>query len=69
MICPEQSRSQLPIISRREQEWPFWRAEARSGKGELLPILLDNTRTFAAMFEQVEVSCLISDDIAVELWT
>jgi hypothetical protein len=39
---PRTVEKQLPIVSRRGHEWAFWRAEARSGKGELLPILLDN---------------------------
>ena len=32
----------MPIISLERRSGPFWRAEARSGKGELLPIMLDN---------------------------
>jgi hypothetical protein len=41
MICPEQSRSSYRSFRVESRSGPFWRAEARSGKGELLPILLD----------------------------
>src|SRR5450631_4160566 len=41
MTCPEQSRSSYRSFRVESRSGPFWRAEARSGKGELLPILLD----------------------------